>query len=167
MKQGNILNWPVLIAGLLGGLMATTAVSAEVYRWTDENGVTHFSETPPPAHQQVAVQDVSAEMASLSDNGAGIDFDGAQESQLEADAIPPGTTADQVRADLAAKREQRRAELVALESECNAARARLEKIEPNRRVYFTNDDGETERMDDQARADEVQQLHDYIARNCP
>lgn len=167
MKQGNILNWPGSIASLLAGLMATTAVSAEVYRWTDENGVTHFSETPPPAHQQVDVQDVSGDIAAVSDNGAGIDFDGARDSQAEADAIPPGVAADEIRADLAAKREQRRAEMAALQAECNTVRAQLEKLEPNRRVYFTNDDGETERMDDQARADTVQQLHEYIARNCP
>lgn len=163
MKQGNILRWPVLLAGLL----AATSVSAEVYRWTDENGVTHFSETPPPSHQQSEVQDVSAELTSVSEAGAGIDFDGALNSQAEADAIPPGMAADQVRQELAVKREQRKAELAALQAQCNAVRSRLAKLEPNRRVYFTNDEGESERMDDEARASEVQQLHDYIARNCP
>lgn len=33
---------------LLGALLAAPAMAAQFYKWTDENGVTHYSETPPP-----------------------------------------------------------------------------------------------------------------------
>lgn len=36
---------------LLGGLLAGSANAAEVYRWVDENGEVHYSETLPPDHQ--------------------------------------------------------------------------------------------------------------------
>ena len=33
---------------LLGALLAAPAMAAQFYKWTDENGVTHYSEAPPP-----------------------------------------------------------------------------------------------------------------------
>ncbi|NLW95718.1 DUF4124 domain-containing protein [Luteimonas wenzhouensis] len=36
----------VLVAGLVA---APAAVSGEVYQWKDANGVTHYSQTPPPS----------------------------------------------------------------------------------------------------------------------
>lgn len=42
----------VNIAGLLlCGLLAGGALAAEVYRWVDENGEVHYSESLPPNHQ--------------------------------------------------------------------------------------------------------------------
>ncbi len=40
---------PVVLVGLLLVLLPCSLVSAAVYKWTDENGVVHFSQTPPPA----------------------------------------------------------------------------------------------------------------------
>lgn len=46
---------PLLI--LLALILAAPA-SAQVYRWTDENGVTHFGTQPPAGHQeQVQIRD--------------------------------------------------------------------------------------------------------------
>ena len=36
---------------LLGGLIASDVTAAEVYRWVDENGEVHYSESLPPDHQ--------------------------------------------------------------------------------------------------------------------
>lgn len=36
---------------LLGGLIAGDVAAAEVYRWVDENGEVHYSESLPPDHQ--------------------------------------------------------------------------------------------------------------------
>jgi hypothetical protein len=36
---------------LLGGLIAGNVAAAEVYRWVDENGEVHYSESLPPDHQ--------------------------------------------------------------------------------------------------------------------
>lgn len=33
---------------LLGALVTGHATAAQFYKWTDENGVTHYSEAPPP-----------------------------------------------------------------------------------------------------------------------
>ena len=44
------------------GLVATAASAGEIYQWKDANGVTHYSETPPPKGQYV--------QRSIRDRGA-------------------------------------------------------------------------------------------------
>jgi hypothetical protein len=46
----------LLSSGLFFGLLASSAVAAEVYRWVDENGEVHYSESLPPDHQDVLNQ---------------------------------------------------------------------------------------------------------------
>ena len=43
---------PILV---LVGLLATAAASADVWRWVDENGVVHFSDTPVEGAEQIDV----------------------------------------------------------------------------------------------------------------
>ena len=60
MRRAKLL----LIAGLsLAGLAGADAVAAgEVYQWKDANGVTHYSQTPPPKgqYQQRQITDKGA-----------------------------------------------------------------------------------------------------------
>lgn len=50
MKTSRILWFSLALAALAcQGLHAT-----EIYRWTDENGVVHFSQTPPPSESEVS-----------------------------------------------------------------------------------------------------------------
>lgn len=46
-------------------LAAATAGASDVYQWTDARGVTHYSETPPPAGTQYQVR-------RITDSGAGL-----------------------------------------------------------------------------------------------
>lgn len=159
MKHG-ITGIRLARAAIVSALLFAAALNAEVYRWTDENGVTHFSQTPPPSGDEAVVEDLPANA-----EGAGIDFDSGQAAV--ADGTDGLSAAEQVRQDIANKSDRRRAEIAALRAQCNETRSRLARLEPNRRVYYTNDEGETVRMDDEARAAEVQQLHDFLAQNCP
>lgn len=149
------------VAVLASVLLASTAAVAEVYRWTDENGVTHFSQTPPPAGQEAEIEDVPG-TAPAQQSAAGIDFDGAGTSGDE-----EVSSADLRRQEIAEARDRRQAELEALEAMCRQTRDRLAQIEPNRRVYYTDEDGETVRMDDEDRVAEVEQLRSFLDANCP
>ena len=51
-------------------------------------------------------------------------------------------------------------------AQCAAWQAEVDRLEPNRRVFFTNEQGETERMDDVERTNKVAELKSQIARNC-
>lgn len=44
MKQAIFM--PILLASLVGW---ASSASAEMYKWTDSSGKTHYSATPPPA----------------------------------------------------------------------------------------------------------------------
>ena len=163
MKQGIVL----IQAALLCCLLLSSALNAEVYRWTDENGVTHFSQTPPPDEVESVIENVSDGIPDPESEGAGIDFDGAQ-SNLDQSADPAAPSpADQVRQELAEESARKRAQLEAIQARCAQSQTRLAKIEPNRQVFYTNDEGETERMDDAARVAEVEQLREFLAANCP
>ena len=45
---------PILV---LAGLVATAAASADVWRWVDENGTVHFSDTPVEGAEQIDVSE--------------------------------------------------------------------------------------------------------------
>jgi len=48
-----------LAALLAAGLLAMPAAASEVYQWKDANGVTHYSDTPPPAGSDHSVRFIS------------------------------------------------------------------------------------------------------------
>ena len=128
------------------------AQEMKMYQWTDEDGVVHFSDTAP------AGMDVPATDIPLDEAPAGA-------NPYEEVASEP-SAAQQQREEIARQSEQNRAEQANLDSRCAAWRAEVERLEPNRRVFYTNEEGETERMDDVARTDRVAELRAQIAENC-
>jgi hypothetical protein len=163
--------WTVLFAGLL----ASAAADAEVYIWKDENGVTHFSETPPPSGQEAEIADLPDMKPAASQQVGvegeppleydGMQFDLREPTQTDTPA-ETASIADLKRQQLAENRARRQAEAAKLERECQVARNRVAQIEPSRRVFYTNEAGEEVRMDDDERVSEVEQLHDFIDRDC-
>ena len=50
---------PILAFVALFGLLASTAVVAEAYRWVDENGVVHYSDRPHPGAEEMELPDAN------------------------------------------------------------------------------------------------------------
>lgn len=141
---------------LLFGLAAVSNAEAQekkMYSWTDENGTVHFTDTRPEG-QQVQEQVIPQETPPATSDPY------AQAGTSSASA------ADQKRQELADKRQENAANKAATEAECAAWEAEVARLEPNRRVFYQNDEGETVRMDDQVRADRVDGLKAQIARIC-
>jgi hypothetical protein len=132
--------------------LAAPATGGEMYRWTDENGVVHFSETPP-ADREVAAENLPADTPPAT-------------SAATAGTEGANSPAQQRREELARKHDEARTNAAQNDAQCAAWRAELQRLEPNRRVFYTNEQGETERMDDVARTDRVAELKSLIARNC-
>jgi hypothetical protein len=135
-------------------LFLVTSVQAQsMYTWTDENGVVHFSDVEPQGQQ-------------------------AQEQQIPIEDTPstpdpyssPGETqpsyADQRRQQLEANSKAAQQEQSRNTSRCASWQAEVNRLEPNRRVFYTNDQGETERMDDIQRTNRVAELKAQLAQNC-
>ena len=125
---------------------------AQAYKWVDENGVVHFSDKKPP--------EVQAEQEALPTMKA------SSGPNPYADAVPVSSQAEQTRQDIAQKNSEARARQQAVSTQCSAWRTELSRIEPNRRVFYTNEAGETVRMDDVERVNRVAELKQQIEQNC-
>ena len=166
MKHGRAQNLKTLFVP--GSLMAlsvfvfalnSSSASAEVYKWTDENGVTHYSQTPPPDGQEAEIQDLPESHEGVNPNP------GTEASQIGSEGEEL-STADLRRQELADSRKARAEEQAATEALCLDTEQLLAQLEPSRRVFYTNEDGETVRMDDEKRVAEVQRLKDIQSDHC-
>jgi hypothetical protein len=152
MKYGKRLAMAALVLFGAAGLTCA-AVASEVYTWTDEDGVVHFSDMEPVG-RDANVQ----ELPDTSPSSGPDPYDTPQAGK---------SAAEQRREDIRRKGQESQAQKAMTERNCEAWRAEVARLEPNRRVFFTNEQGETERMDDVARADRVAELKSMIAQNCP
>ena len=145
----------------------------EMYRWTDENGVVHFTDERPPGQNVEVIPIPSSDEKGIgvsntpapSGDGeaAEVAAEVAAEDEAMEEALSPG---EERRREMAQRREKILEARAENEKECAAKRAEVEQLEPARRVYFTNEQGEVERMDDQERVDKVAEAKSYIAANC-
>jgi len=134
-----------------------------VYTWTDENGVVHYTDTPPDNPN--AVQIPATEAYRPGSTGAYPEADAAVTGDEEEPAAVESYADDQ-RKQLEAARKEAAAKQAERARICKEARDQLENIEPSRRVFFTNEQGETERLDDEQRVAMVEQAKALIAQNC-
>ena len=128
------------------------AQDKKMYSWTDENGTIHFSETQPEGldvREQNIPQDAPASTNNPYQN------------------VATGPSYAQERRDeIARKGEEAQVNDAVKDMECSAWQAEVARLEPNRRVFYTNDQGETVRMDDVERTSRVADLKSQIAKNC-
>ena len=125
-----------------------------MYSWTDEDGVVHFTDQRPEG-QDIKVIDIPDSAPEPASN-----------PYQPADAAAEPSAAQIRREELAKGRQQFAEEQAARDAECAAKRAEVERLEPHRRVFFTNDKGETERMDDVVRTERVAEAKAFIRDNC-
>ena len=123
-----------------------------MYSWTDENGTVHFSETQPDG-QDAREQSIPQGGPPATNN-----------PYQDVDAGP--SYAQQRRDEIAQKSGEAQANKAVKDMECTSWQSEVDRLEPNRRVFYTNDQGETERMDDVKRTDRVAELKSLIAKNC-
>ena len=135
-------------------LLAAPPASAEVYKWVDEKGVTHYSETPPPGRKSGALPIKPAPPA---------------------EAVPSAKTWREQEGDLLERqlRQQQREEKekkVREEQEanidrCQAARQRLEMYQTKGRIFRRDSQGEPVFVEPEERpaiiADITQQIEAY------
>jgi hypothetical protein len=141
----------------LGGALPAAALGETMYTWKDENGVVHFSDRAPEG------QDLQAQQLPEAPKPGSVSPTGSTAAS-PANAEP--SVAQQRREEIARMAEENQARQQAKQVQCTSWRTELERLEPNRRVYFENEQGETERMDDVERTDRVAELHELIDKNC-
>ena len=162
------------IIAVLVSAMSASAVAREVYSWTDENGVMHYSDTPPDRQE---AQEFEVRETYLPDSGEANHAPGDTPPDAASDAVikddasgqetdPPQSMAEARREKIARDRIEHREAQAEMDRRCAMQRERLARIEPSRRVFYTDDSGKTVRMDDDQRLAQVQDSKDFIAKNC-
>ncbi|HLF30022.1 MAG TPA: DUF4124 domain-containing protein [Xanthomonadales bacterium] len=150
-------------ASILAVSVAVHAQNTTVYTWTDENGVVHYVDTPRDNPAAIAIDAPEAYRPGTEGVYAEAEPAAAPEGE---EAEPVQSYADEQRAQMAVKREKAQATQKEREMLCAEARKQRARLEPSRRVYFTNDQGETERLDDQERVRMVEEAKQQIDQNC-
>jgi hypothetical protein len=157
--------------------LAANAQSTSIYSWTDENGVKHFSDKAP-VESDAAVEEIpvpqpaepAAEAEALADDTA-IAPDSQAVDGAPTDLAAPGATeelsyADQQRLAMEERRKAQLENQTERQRICLKARDELARVEPNRRVYYTDENGEQARMDDNDRVQLVEENKRLIAEYC-
>jgi hypothetical protein len=167
----------IRIAAALASLLCVTATSlyaqsGTIYSWTDENGVQHYSDRAPEQPAVVA-EEVKLDYTappSQSSVAAETTDSNSLEATLSAEATAePGkelSYADQQRLAMQEKRKARADEAAERNRACLQARDQLAQVEPSRRVFYTDENGQTTRLDDDQRIQMVEESKALIAEYC-
>jgi hypothetical protein len=156
-RVSRVVPWVLGLALMLaGGLLG----AAEVYTWTDEDGVLHFSDTPRMDGQSETIEAEEAYRPGTAD----VYPSPAPASDAVAEA--PVSVAAARRQELSQESEQRREAKAELGRLCAQHSQRLEQVEPSRRVFYTDASGETVRLDDEERVALVEESKAFLTENC-
>ena len=141
----------------IAALVATLAclgAAAEVYKWVDEKGVTHYSESPPPDRKATRVETgPSVAPAPRADDWKEKALD-ARRRELER---KQSTEAEQ--------RKQTQEEAVR-KGRCVRAQRELQVLEAQRPVYHLNERGEKVFVEDRDRPAEIARARREVEASC-
>lgn len=135
-----------LVLALCGNVMA-----AQVYKWVDAQGVTHFGAQPPQGQQVETVNTVTApaKPTAKPDNVA----------RDEADSEADQSSIDRkVKQQVAAQEAERK-------RYCESMRTNLAQLQNNPRVRV-EDNGDTRRISEEERQTRIAETRDKIAEHC-
>ena len=133
-----------LVLALCGNVMA-----AQVYKWVDAQGVTHFGAQPPQGQQVETVNTVTAP---------------AKPAATPAPVAEDETEADQQSIDRKVKRQVAEQE-AERKRYCETMRTNLAQLQNNPRVRV-EEKGETRRITEEERQARIAETRDKIAENC-
>ncbi len=144
------LSAALLLAGCL--LTASAATAEKVYKWVDEQGITHYSQTPPPG--------VAAEPVAVSTGGG----DDAALERYRRILSPPKAEAPDGKAKEGGIEPAKKAEARA--RNCKLARERLAVLTSRSRILMLQPDGTSVRLTEKERQAEIERMKTIVAANC-
>lgn len=145
------------IAALFGALLAAPVMAAQFYKWSDEQGVTHYSESPPPETAKGATE-VKVQTRTPSGSEAAVEN---LQKQREAatksltDAEKKKTSASPVKTDKSEYAER-----------CKKLQANLATLENSGRVSEPDDKGEKRYLTDEEKNKRMDDTRRQIKAYC-
>jgi hypothetical protein len=156
----NLYRCFVLTASLLWLIPA----SAEMYQWVDSEGVTHFSQLPPPDAAQAVRTPIPRATATTLSGGALV----RQQEQQKVQQMRERDTAIREEQEearkKAAKRDAKRD--VTNEKNCNAARHNYDVLEGLGRRRIRTQGGDYQRLTEEQRQQMIKEAEQMIERSC-
>jgi len=152
----NAINLFALTALFIAPLtyVITPLSHAEIYRWTDSQGKTHFSDHPP--EEQVSSEEVSSQLSPLNRDSSSDETKKLQ--QLFKEATP-----EEQAHQLQEKAIQQQQDMKMTQA-CNKAKQQLKTI--TGRVFFVDDSGNEVVVTEEERQQRAQRLEQEIKRRC-
>ena len=143
----------LLLALLCCGPIGTA--TAQVYKWVDEHGVTHYGERPPQNQNTQAVE--TKPMAAPAPGASSARPPDWQEKNLEFQKR-------RIEREQQAEREQNEAQ--EKRKRCNIARDDLEHMQSARRLYDLDDKGERVYLDEAERSAATERARRRVEKSC-
>jgi hypothetical protein len=138
-------------------ILISSPAAAQVYKWVDEHGVTHYGERPPQGQK-------ASPVTATPSTGPGSSQAKPQNSQDWQDK----DIEFQKRRIQREQQDERDAQVAkAQQKRCMMARDDLRQMESSERLYDLNEKGERVYLDDAAKKAEIERARQFIARNCP
>jgi hypothetical protein len=139
-------------------LISPGAPGAGIYKWVDDKGVTHYSESPPEGRASSTLKPPPAPPRGAV---------GAPTPKTWQEKEQEFQRRRAERGETETKRETQETEdRVAKDRRCRIAQNRLQVLQTQRPVYRFNAKGEREYYDDATRASEIGRVKDEIAATC-
>jgi hypothetical protein len=131
---------------------------AEIYKWVDEKGVTHYTATPPPSGKAERLKTPAQAPAGSGSAPAAKSW---QEKEIEFRQRRVEEEAQQQKEAASAAR------AAALRRACIAARVDLENLRMQRPIYRVDQRGERRFIEDKERAELIRKTEQAIQKDCP
>ncbi len=145
----------LLLALFLAGPWALPAAHAEMYKWVDEQGVTHYTQTPPPGND---FKEVAPPPPPAVDPGQA-----ARQLKESQKAFDERRKEAREAADKQAKAE---AEAAERSKQCEQARRNLENLLTHPRIRYTDDSGEVTLLPEEERQKRIAEAREQIEELC-
>ena len=169
MKLGYRTEILLILATGFAWVLCSSAAATEIYTWTDQDGIVHYSDTPLNGGESLKIK-IGGSYRSATTGAyppSEAPTASAATSSQSPDGESPQSAAQQRREQIAENREERREAKAEIDHMCEKHRQRLTQMEPGRRrVFYTNEKGESVRMDDDQRMGLISEDKEFIARNC-
>ena len=135
--------------------LLTSAHAGQVYKWTDENGQTHFSQFPPA---KAPAENIEVNTPKAANSKQATEQLQKMRQQLQEQVVD--RTTESAEEKQAAEEAQRMAE------NCKKAKQRLIDLKNNGRIYKTLENGDREWYDEKGRENLIKDAQKDVTKYC-
>ncbi|MGD8743430.1 MAG: DUF4124 domain-containing protein [Granulosicoccaceae bacterium] len=140
---------------VLGLLIAFGPAEARTYKWVDENGVTQYTQTPPPKGDYEQVRTTGKPVADTPRATRDLEIRLDQFEQRREEAARQRAEKNKAHQEIA----QRRAD-------CEKAKQNLEYFQSHPRIRYKDKDGNISYLAEEDRQNKMQAIRDNIKKLC-